>query len=239
MLVVALTLVFGWQAAPGETERGAAGDLLVLVSRAGLDALPGGGALAWAVFVPVLGSLGVAALSAARLPVEVRVGVCGFLALVGVPLENPRLVAPVASVPPDPVRDTLTTLEPGRMIAFPAPQASYRQGQRPEAALFWEAASAGQRVEREGADPAAAGVIGALSARAEVPVDEAAARLLWDARTDDPLGGARTAGWRYLLVDLDALPALGRPRIEGWLVEQAGTPVSRDGSRLLYDLGTK
>ncbi|MDP2311099.1 MAG: hypothetical protein Q8P18_34080 [Pseudomonadota bacterium] len=52
----------------------------------------------------------------------------------------------------------------------------------------------------------------------------------------EPLRAAYAAGWRYLLVDLEGLPPLGRPRIDGWLAERAGMPVARDGSRLLYDL---
>jgi len=236
---VGATWAFGWQALPGELERNAAAAVRLVV---GLDpeaaaGLPGGGALAWAAVVPAIGAVGLAALAGVRAaPVVVRAALLVVLAGMGVPLENPRLVAPVTSLPPDPIRETLATLDAGRTVVFPAPQWPYLQGQRPVAAVLWEAAATGQRVEAEGADPGAAALIGALTAQTTVPIDIQAARLLWESRPADPLRAARDAGWRYLLVDLDALPPLGRPRADGWLAERAGMPVARDGARLLYDL---
>ncbi len=239
LIGVALTLAFGWQAAPGEAERDAVltAGLRLLLTADQIEAIPGGGALAWAVLLPVLGGVGIAALAGvSRIPLAARIVACALLVGIGVPLENPRLVAPVASVPPDPVRQALAELPSGRVILFPAPQWPYLQGQRPAASAFWEAAATGQAVEAHGEDPAAAALIGALTALTTVPVDIQAARLLWSSHADEPLRAARAAGWRYLLVDLEGLPPLGRPRVDGWLAERAGMPVARDGSRLLYDL---
>jgi hypothetical protein len=239
LVLVALTLTFGWQAAPGEAEQdpGAGARLALLGNVATLARLPGGGAPAWSALVPVFAVVGLTGLAGlGRVPLPVRVALAAGLALVGLPLENPRLVAPMAALPPDPIRDTLTHLAPDRLLIFPAPQVPYLQGQRPEAEWIWEAALAGQRVEITGEDTAAAGVIGALSAVTAAPVDAVAARTLWEGHTAEPVLAARTAGWRYLVVDLDALPALARPRLDGWLAERAGMPIARDGSRLLYDL---
>ncbi|MDP2311097.1 MAG: hypothetical protein Q8P18_34070 [Pseudomonadota bacterium] len=241
----ALTLAFGWPAVPGEVERDPAlvAGLRILLSADQIAAIPGGGVLAWAAILPALGGLGIAALSGvSRLPLAARVAACVVLVGVGAPLENPRLIAPVATVPPDPVRRALAALPSDRLLLFPAPQWPYLQGQRPTASAFWEAAATGQRMEPRGEDPAAAALIGALTALTAVPVDIQAAHLLWSSRSglvqegDEPLRAAYAAGWRYLLVDLEGLPPLGRPRIDGWLAERAGMPVARDGSRLLYDL---
>jgi hypothetical protein len=246
--IVLATLVFGWQDAPGEAERNPTvrASLYLLLDAGALARLPGGSALAWAAVIPALGSLGLATLvtqfarggpaffDEPRGPVVVAV--TALLAGIGVPLENPRMVAPVTAVPPDPVREALTTLEPGRLLVFPAPQWPYLQGQRPGAAIAWEAALAGQQLDTQGDDPAGAALVGALTALTGVPVDVAAAQLLWESREEDPLKFAAEAGWRYLLVDLDALPPLGRPRLDGWLAQRAGMPVARDGARLLYDL---
>ncbi len=239
LTLVALTLLFGWQAAPGELEQDplTTTRLAGLLSPARAALLPGGGASAWSALLPLAGALGILPLLAAtRIPVAARVALGVLLAGVGVPLENPRLVAPVASIPPDPIRETLDRLPADTLILFPAPQWPYLQGQRPAAAALWEAAATGQRIEREGEDRAAAGIIGALSALADLPVDVQAARIVWEGHATEPILEARRAGWRYLLVDLEALAPAARPRVDGWLAERAGMPVARDGARLLYDL---
>jgi hypothetical protein len=239
-LVVSI-LVFGWQSAPGEIEGDplAAARLAVLVDPARLAMLPGGAASAWTVWMPVFGVFGLALVSAFEpVPVRARLVLGVVLAGLGVPLENPRLVAPVTSLPPDPIRDTLAHLPSDRLVIFPAPQGPYLQGQRPAAAWAWAAASGGQQIELTGEDEGAAALIGALSSLTEAPVDVRAAKLVSAGHAAEPLKAARAAKWRYLLVDLDALPPMSRPRLDGWLAERAGMPVARDGSRLLYDLST-
>jgi hypothetical protein len=233
-----VTAAFGWQAAPGELENAptVATELALMLDPTAQAGLPGGGVLAWSAWIVAIGAVGIAGLVTARGVTAARLAAAILLVGAGVPLENPRLVAPVASVPPDPVRATLAALPAGKLLLFPAPQWPYLQGQLPFAAALWEAAEAGQEPEVRSGDPAAAAVIGALSALTGAPVDAAAAERLWEARSSNPMADAAAAGWRYLLVDLEAIPPLSRPLLDGWLAERAGMPVARDGVRLLYDL---
>jgi hypothetical protein len=211
--IVATTMAFGWQLAPGEAEF----DPLAVERLRGAWEAPGG-SLSFAAPVVALGS---AAGAAALGPLLLT------LVPVGPLLENPRLVAPVVALPPDPLLPTLTALPAGAVAVFPASVAPYFQGVRPLAQQAWEAASAHRRLV------APAALVAALTPLAGIPVDASAADALWAARDADPLSDLDA---RYLLVDLGALPPMVRPRLDGWLAERAGQPVARAGERLLYDL---
>ena len=228
-----ITGVYGWQAAPGELEMdpSTVRTLLLALDAADIARLPGGAgaALSWGAIPVVLGGPALAwAIS--------RVWAVAIVAVLGIPLENPRLALPVIPFPPDPLRDTLVGVDPGGVLAFPAPQFPYLQGQRPPARWQWEMAEARRATDDGGGETAVAGLVRALTVETGIPIDTQAAEALWAARGEDPFDDARAAGWRYLLVDLDALPEDVRPRLDGWLAERIGTPVARDATRLLYDL---
>lgn len=242
-----VTAILGWQAAPGELERHllAVEQLRVVLSSAQLAAVPGG-VLAWGAPVAVLAVPGLAALFGWLLPAVPRAwaaaprflagGLCGFVLLAaGVPLENPRLAVPVASLPPDPLVDTLRSIEPGGVLLFPSPAPPFFMGQEPWGRVLWELARAGRATDAAGT-PGHAALVRALVGLCDVPVDVSAARVLWEARALEAFPAAVAGGWRYLLVDLRGVPSQQRPRLDGYLAERVGMPIARENDRLLYDL---
>jgi hypothetical protein len=246
----AVTAAYGWQAAPGEAELSplATQHLHGVLSAGRLASLPGGagGALAASAIVLALAAPGLAILFGRR-------PILAALALAVIPMENPRLAVPVTSLPPDPLRQTLSALDSGAVLRFPAPQAPFFQGQQPLARWFWEAAASGRATDggpvRDGVPTAqaseqstddrarsSAAVTLALTRLTGIPVDTRAGEAFWSARDLDPFPAALTSGWRYLVVDLTAIPESTRAQLDGWLAARIGTPVVRDDQRLVYDL---
>lgn len=234
-LLLALLLIYGWQPFPDEE---AVAPHVVATLRLLLDGdqirlLPGRdhgvGALAWASLLGTGAALGLAVLWSGRgrytLP----------LLLLGPLMENPRLVAPVTPVLPDPMVGMMRGLPPGEVLVFPAPQPPYFQGPRSHARLLYELASSGHFLPED--RPAQAAFVAQLVGICGLPVDTRAGAAIWGGReVERPVREALAEGYDWLLLDLQAIPEHLRPQVDGWLAAQVGMPLAREGGRLLYDL---
>jgi hypothetical protein len=193
--------------------------------------LPGGesGAAGFGALVTVLGALGIAGLVA-------RHPGWAILPVISILLENPRLVAPVTSVLPDPMMGMLSGLPAGKVLVFPSPFAPFFQGSRPQAALLWELASAGKSVYPT-PTMGETGAIRLLTSLTGLPVDTQSAASIYAVQNqEESFNLAFSEGTTYLLLDLGAIPEPMRPQLDGWLAAKVGLPLAKEGSRMLYDL---
>jgi hypothetical protein len=154
-----------------------------------------------------------------------------LLVAVGPALENPRLGSFVTLVPPDPVVDALRGLPAGAVLVAPNPEPPWSQGQRAAARVAWELARAGHPPAAANADTDA--TIAALAAISDAPVDVTAGPRAWASRGDAGFAGE---GWRYLLVDENAVAPAQRGRLSEALIRRAGPPVVSHEGRSLHDL---
>ena len=231
-----LTLAVGWQAAPGEVERGArAVDAL----RGWMRGAARDHALAFSVVPVTLGLVGLAGWFGRIVSLGPRLGNLALTA-VGVALlttatllENPRWVAFRAMLPPDPVLAVLRAGPPGDVLVFPPPHAPWHAGAVSAARVDAELSMVGRRAATEGSDVTAA--LLALVQRADIPIDVQAARTAWEAHGTDSFARTSTPGWRWLLLDTRGLAPGAREAMDGWLAATIGMPIARSDARLLYD----
>jgi hypothetical protein len=233
--LAALSLAIGWQASPGEVERGARA---VEALRGWLSADTRTHGLALSVVPLALGILAIADVASGlaargRTARVLAVLLAGMVAMLGVLLENPRLVAFRTMLPPDPALAVLRTGAPGDVLVFPPPQRPWHAGSVAADRIEAELSIVGRRLATPSADTDAA--ILALAQRADIPVDVQAARVAWEVRSHEPFAPVPSPAWRWLLVDTSGLPSTATVALDGWLAARVGLPISRSATRILYD----
>jgi len=150
--------------------------------------------------------------------------------------ENPRLSAPVTNLPPGAIVATARGLPDGALAHFPSPVHPWRQGGGSPTALWVEGLRLGHPVAATAAEGPTDPLLAALSRRADLAVDLAAAPRVWAHRDDDPIAAARAAGVVGLVLDTSTLdPEIAR-QLDGWLAAEIGQPLAQDGARALYPL---